>query len=106
MQGAMKKAKWMGWAGVWEEAATAGKQSRSGGLATLARALAAPYRMKVGSNKRWHRVLVPWRKNAAARVFNVYGWNGYDHKAQEGNARLMKELREEVGTVDMWGRLE
>ncbi len=38
MKGAMKKAKWMGWAGVWEEAHTTGKQSRSGGLATLVRA--------------------------------------------------------------------
>ena len=95
----MKKAKWMGWAGVWEEAHTTGKQSRSGGLATLVRAPTTPYRMTVGSKQRWHRVVVPWKKGVAMHVFNVYGWNGYERHAEDDNARMLKELREEIGVL-------
>ncbi len=35
----------------------------------------------------------------AVHMYNVYGWNGYDHRAEEGNAHMLKEIREDIGTL-------
>ena len=74
LKGVVNKAKWKGWAGVWEEALTRGKQSRSGGITTLVKSPVPIFRTIVGKEGRWHRVVVPWRNGVALNVFNVYGW--------------------------------
>ena len=55
LKGIMNKAKWRGWTGVWEEALTRGKQSRSGCIATV-----PIFRTTLGKEGRRHRVVVPW----------------------------------------------
>ena len=99
MEGAMKQAQWKGWAGVWEEAETSGKQSRSGGTATLVKAPARGYRMTVGRRRRWRRVIIPRRKSWGLHVFNVYGWTGYGSKEQEAMEVLIKEMQDEIGLL-------
>jgi hypothetical protein len=99
LEGAMKQAQWQGWTGVWEEAETSGKQSRSGGLATLVRAPARGYRMKVGKRRRWHRVLIPWRKGCGLHVFNVYGWTGTGAKELEAMEIMIKDIHDEIGML-------
>ena len=93
----MNQAKWRGWTGVWEEASTKGKQSRSGGIATLVRAPVPIFRTNVGKEGRWHRVTIPWIKGVAIHVVNVYGWvsTGIDSSAK--NDALALEIREDLG---------
>ena len=55
--------------------------------------------MTVGRRRRWHRVIIPWRKSWGLHVFNVYGRTGYGSKEQEAMEVLIKEMQDEIGLL-------
>ena len=65
----------------------------------MVRAPARGYRMKVGKRRRWHRVLIPWRKGCGLHVFNVYGWTGTGAKELEAMEIMIKDIHDEIGML-------